>query len=78
MKSLWKGSLSFGLVNIPVLLFSATISHALDFDMLDETDHSPIRYQRVNEKTGKQVPWSQIVKGYLLNQEYVILDDTDF
>ena len=78
MKSLWRGSLSFGLVNIPVQLFSATISHALDFDMLDKSDHAQIKYQRVNEKTGKEVPWSQIVKGYLLDREYVILDDTDF
>ncbi len=78
MKSLWKGALSFGLVNIPVQLYSATISHSLDLDMLDSKDHAHIRYHRVNEKTGKEVPYDQIVKGYLYNEEYVILEDADF
>lgn len=78
MKSLWKGALSFGLVNIPVQLYSATISHALDLDMLDARDHAHIKYHRVNEKTGKEVPWENIVKGYLLNEDYIILEDTDF
>lgn len=78
MKSLWKGALSFGLVNIPVQLYSATVSHALDLDMLDDRDNSHIRYHRVNEKTGKEVPWEHIVKGYLLDEEYVVLNDADF
>lgn len=78
MKSLWKGALSFGLVNIPVQLFSATVSHSLDLDMLDGRDHAHIKYHRVNENTGKEVPWDHIVKGYKIEDEYVILEDADF
>jgi len=78
MKSIWKGALSFGLVNIPVQLFSATVAHNLDLDMLDSKDHSHIKYQRINETTGKVVPWEQIVKGYMLEDEYVILEEADF
>lgn len=78
MRSLWKGSLGFGLVSIPVKLYSAVQSSSLDLDMLDSRDHSRIRYQRVNEHTHKEVPYDKIVKGYKLNDEYVILDDSDF
>jgi DNA end-binding protein Ku len=78
MRSIWKGSLGFGLVSIPVKLYSAIQSSALDFDMLDGRDHARIRYQRVNENTHKEVPYDQIVKGYKLNDEYVIVDDQDF
>jgi DNA end-binding protein Ku len=78
MRSIWKGSLGFGLVSIPVKLYSAVQSSALDFDMLDSRDHSRIRYQRVNEHTHKEVPYDKIVKGYKLNDDYVIMDDQDF
>ena len=78
MRSFWKGSIGFGLVNIPVKLFSAVQSGNLDFDMLDGRDHSRIRFQRVNEQTHKEVPFDKIVKGYKLNDDYVIMDDTDF
>lgn len=78
MRPLWTGAIGFGLVNIPVKLFSATQSSELDLDMLDSKDHSNIRFMRVNEKTGKEVPWGKIVKGYKLNNKYVILDDKDF
>src|SRR6478735_8140554 len=78
MRPLWTGAIGFGLVNIPVKLFSATQSSNLDLDMLDSKDHSNIRFLRVNEKTGKEVPWGKIVKGYKLNNKYVILDDKDF
>jgi len=78
MKAIWTGSIAFGLVNIPVKLFSATQESNLDLDMLDKKDHANIRFQRVNEKTGKQVPWDNIVKGYLIKDKYVILDDKDF
>jgi DNA end-binding protein Ku len=66
------------LVNIPVKLFSATQESSLDLDMLDKKDHSNIKFMRVNEKTGKQVEWGNIVKGYLINNKYVILDEKDF
>jgi len=78
MKSLWTGSIGFGLVNIPIKLFSATQEGSLDFDMLDKKDLSNIRFRRVNEKTGKEVKWENIVKGYLLNDKYVVLTDDDF
>ena len=78
MRPLWTGAIGFGLVNIPVKLYSATESSSLDLDMLDKKDLSNIRFQRVNEKTGKEVKWENIVKGYKLDSKYVILDDKDF
>lgn len=78
MRAIWTGAIGFGLVNIPVKLYSATEQSRLDFDMLDRKDHSRIRYQRVNENTGKEVAWDNIVKGYMLNDNYIILEDTDF
>lgn len=78
MRSIWKGSLGFGLVSIPVKLYSAVQSSSLDLDMLDSRDHSRIRYQRVNEHTHKEVPYDKIVKGYKLNDDYVILEEADF
>jgi DNA end-binding protein Ku len=78
MRSIWKGSVGFGLVSIPVKLYSAVQTSSIDLDMLDSRDHSRIRYQRVNEHTHKEVPYDNIVKGYKLNDEYVIVDDADF
>jgi DNA end-binding protein Ku len=63
MKSIWNGSISFGLVNIPIKLYSAIESKAFGFRMLDSKTHSPIKYKRISEKTGKEVPWKEIVKG---------------
>jgi DNA end-binding protein Ku len=78
-RPIWKGSISFGLVNIPVSLYSAEASGTLDFDLLDKRDFSRVRYRRVNEKTGREVPWDQIVKGYEYEKgEYVALSDDDF
>jgi DNA end-binding protein Ku len=65
-------------VNIPVKLFSAVQTSSLDFDMLDGRDHARIRFQRVNERTHKEVPYDKIVKGYKLNDDYVIMEDQDF
>lgn len=78
MKSIWNGAIAFGLVNIPVKLYSATESSALDLDMLDKRDLSNIRFKRVNENTGKEVSWDDIVKGYKLESRYIVLDDEDF
>src|SRR6187399_989006 len=79
MRPIWSGSIGFGLVNIPVNMFSASQSSSLDLDMLDRKDHSNIRYMRVNEKTGREVKWQNIVKGYKLeNEDYVVLTDEDF
>jgi hypothetical protein len=56
MRSIWTGSISFGLINIPVKLFSAVEDSSLDMDMLDKKDHANIKFKRVNENTGKEVP----------------------
>src|SRR5665811_1813754 len=78
MKSIWTGAIGFGLVNIPVKLYSAVETSNIDLDMLDKKDHSNIRFKRVNERSGKEVSRENIVKGYKLNDEYVILTDEDF
>jgi DNA end-binding protein Ku len=78
MKSIWTGAIGFGLVNIPVKMYSATESSNLDLDMLDKKDHAHIKYMRVNENTGKEVDWENIVKGYKYKDDYVVLEDKDF
>ncbi|MFW5714444.1 MAG: Ku protein [Brevefilum sp.] len=78
-RAIWKGHIAFGLVNIPVTLFSGEINTDLDFNMLDSRDKARIRYQRVNDVTGEEVPWDQIVKGYEFDEDqYVLLDKEDF
>lgn len=78
MKTIWKGAIGFGLVNIPVKLYSAVQNSNLDLDMLDGKDLQRIKYHRVNERSGKEVPYERIVKGFLLKDNYVILEDKDF
>ncbi len=78
MRSIWTGSIGFGLVNIPVKLYSAVAGSDLDLDMLDKKDHAHIKFKRVNENTGKEVAWSNIVKAYDYNGKYVILGEEDF
>ncbi len=78
MRAIWTGSISFGLINIPVKIFSAVQESNLDLDMLDAKDHSHILFKRVNESTGKEVAYGNIVKGYKIEDKYVILDDEDF
>jgi DNA end-binding protein Ku len=79
MRAIWTGALSFGLVNIPVRLYSATSGTGLEFDMLHKKDLSPIRYARVCRADGKEVPYEEIVKGYEYKKgDYVVLTDEDF
>lgn len=78
MKAIWTGSIGFGLVNIPIKMYSAVEDSSLDLDMLDKKDHSNIRFKRVNENTGREVAWENIVRGYKVNDKYVILEKTDF
>ncbi|NGX59138.1 MAG: hypothetical protein KR126chlam3_00285 [Chlamydiae bacterium] len=66
MKALWKGWLSFGLINIPVNLYSGTKEKELSFHLLHKKDLSPIRYARICKKDGKEIPWEDVVKGYEL------------
>lgn len=78
MRTLWKGSLGFGLVNIPVKMYSATNQRRLDFDLLDRRNHARVRNKRVNEKTGEEVPYSEIIKAYKYEGKYVELTEEDF
>ena len=78
MRSIWTGSISFGLINIPVKLFSAVQESSLDLDMLDSKDHSNIIFKRFNESTGKEVAYGNIIKGYKIEDKYVILESEDF
>ena len=78
MKAIWKGAISFGLVNIPVKLYSATEQSNLDLDMIDSRDMAKIHFQRVNENTGKEVKWENIAKAYMLDGNYIVLNDADF
>src|SRR5256885_15607993 len=79
MRAIWKGSISFGLVNIPIALYPATRKEELSFRLLRKSDLSPVNYKRVAEKDGKEVPWDQIVKGYEYEKgKYVVLKEEDF
>lgn len=76
---LWKGAISFGLVHIPVGLYSAEKRNNFDLTMLDRRDMKPVGFKRYNKETGEEVPWDQIVKGYEYEKErYVVLTDEDF
>ncbi|MES2317463.1 MAG: Ku protein [Pseudomonadota bacterium] len=77
-RSLWKGAISFGLVHIPVEMYSATTEHSLDLTMLDRRDFSPVGFKRYNKSNDKEVSWDDIVKGYEYSSgEYVVLTDED-
>jgi len=78
-RAIWKGSISFGLVNIPIALYPATQREELKFRLLRKSDLSPVNYKRVAEKDGKEVSWDQIVKGYEYDKgKYVVLKNEDF
>lgn len=77
-RPIWKGSLSFGLVNVPVTLHGGETSNEIHFHLLDRRDMSPIQYQRINSKTGREVPWDETVRGYEFEPDrYVVLSDDD-
>jgi DNA end-binding protein Ku len=79
-RGLWKGAISFGLVNVPVELYSAQKRSAeLSLTMLDKRDMAAVGYKRVNKATGKEVPWEDVVKGYEYEDDkYVVLSEEDF
>ena len=78
MKPIWKGAIAFGLVNIPIRLYFGTETNELKTHLLWKKDMSRIRYQRVAESTGKEVPFDQIVKGYEVEDgQYVVLTDEE-
>ncbi len=80
MRPIWNGSISFGLVNIPVRLYSATNPRqGIDLNMLHKDDHSPIRFARICRKDGEEIPWDDIVKGYEYRDgDYIVLTQKDF
>jgi DNA end-binding protein Ku len=76
---MWKGAVSFGLVYIPVEMYSAARSSSLDLTLLDRRDFAPVGYQRINKRNGKIVEWGDIVKGYEYKKgEHVALSEEDF
>jgi DNA end-binding protein Ku len=77
-RAIWKGSITFGLVNIPVGLYGAESRDEVSFHLLDQRDMAPVRYKRVNEHSGKEVAWEQIVRGYEFEKgKYVVVSDQD-
>jgi DNA end-binding protein Ku len=79
VRSIWKGAISFGLVTIPVKLYSATEQKDVSFHQVRRSDGSRIRYKRVSQADGEEVPYGEIAKGYELeNGETVVLTDEDF
>jgi DNA end-binding protein Ku len=79
MRAIWKGAISFGLVNIPIGLYTATRREEIRFHLLRKTDLSPVNYKRVAAADGKEVPWDDIVKGYEYEKgKYIVLKEEDF
>ena len=77
-RPIWTGTLSFGLLNVPVSLMSGERRTDLHFRMLDSRDHKPVRYERVNAETGEEVPWKEIVKAFEYDKgSYVVLEESD-
>lgn len=77
-RAIWKGGISFGLVYIPVKLYSGATSHDVDLNMLRKGDQCPIKYVRICQNDGKEVPWNDIVKGHKIEDFYITLTDDDF
>jgi DNA end-binding protein Ku len=76
---MWNGSISFGLVTIPVALYPATKREELSFKLLRKSDQSPVNYKRVAQADGKEVPWEEIVKGYEYEKgKFIVLKEEDF
>lgn len=78
IKSIWTGSITFGLINIPIKVFSAVKESNIEMNMLDKNDYSNIKFKRVNENTGKEVDYADIIKGYKLDDRYVVIEEADF
>jgi DNA end-binding protein Ku len=77
-RPIWKGHISFGLVNIPVALYAAERRSEQGFKLIDSRNAARVRYERVNEETGEEVPWDQIVKGYEFEEgQYVLLSQEE-
>src|SRR5918999_5451937 len=77
MRPLWKGAITFGLISIPVRLYSAVSEKSLKFHLLHEEDGGRIKYQRVCAKCGKEVTWDDIVKGYEYSKDHYVTFEED-
>jgi DNA end-binding protein Ku len=78
-RSLWRGAISFGLIYVPIEMYSASKEHAVNLHFLDSRDFAPVGYERINKTTGKSVDWQHIVKGYEFEKgQYVALSEADF
>lgn len=78
-RAMWKGSIAFGLVNIPIELYSAVRDHRPKFRLLHAKDESPVQYERVCQREGKPVAWEDLVKGYEYDKgQFVVLTKDDF
>ena len=78
-RSVWRGAISFGLIYVPIEMYSASKEHALNLHFLDSRDFAPVGYERINKTTGKSVDWQHVVKGYEFKKgQYVALSDADF
>lgn len=79
MRPVWTGGISFGLIFIPIKMYTAVATVEIDLDLLSKKDNHPIRYARIDKVTGKEVAWKDVVKGYPVKKgDYVVLDDEDF
>lgn len=78
MRAIWKGSVGFGLVNIPVKLYAATQQSSLNLEMVDKRDMAKVRFKRINENTSQELSMDNIGKAYMYNGEYILLEDEDF
>ncbi len=77
-RAIWKGGISFGLVYIPVKLYSGATRQNIDLNMIREEDKCPIKYVRVCQSDGKEVAWKDIAKGFKLDDHYIVISDEDF
>ena len=77
-RAIWKGGISFGLVYIPVKLYSGTSGHDIDLNMVRQGDKCPIKYVRICQEDGKEVPWKEIVKGHKIDDYFITINDEDF
>jgi DNA end-binding protein Ku len=78
-RPIWNGNVSFGLVNVPVSLHSLERKFDLSFKLLDSRNHAAIRYERVNDVTGEEVPWDEIVKAYEYSKgNFVVITEEEF
>ena len=77
-RPIWNGTLSFGLLNIPIQLMTGEKRNELHFRQMDQRNKAPIKYERVNAETGEEVPWKEIVKAYEYSKgHYVVLEPED-